>query len=181
MGRVVSPETRAKLSKSLMGRDAPWTHGDKNPMADPEVRKKYDEACAKKDYQSISDKTRLTMLERYGVENYSQTEQFRSTFRGENSPAWKGGICPERQNFYNSQEWKDACCVVWGRDSSICQRCGIAQEKNRDGSFHIHHIVSFEVKELRAEPSNLILFCADCHYWVHSNENINNDFIGEIQ
>jgi hypothetical protein len=180
-GRNVSPETRAKLSKSLMGRDAPWTHGDKNPMANPEVRKVYDIACAEKDYQTIVEKQKQTVMERYGVDNFSKTSQFREAFSGKNHPGWKGGISPERQDFYNSQEWKDACCVVWGRDASTCKRCGVTQEKNGDGSFHIHHIISFAVEELRAEPSNMILFCDKCHYWVHSNENVNNDFIGEIQ
>jgi len=32
-------------------------------------------------------------------------------------------------------------------------------------------------EELRADPDNLILLCADCHHWVHSNENINDEFI----
>ena len=34
-------------------------------------------------------------------------------------------------------------------------------------------------KEMRADENNLILLCVDCHRWVHSNENIDKEYIGE--
>jgi len=95
--------------------------------------------------------------------------------KGELNPMWKGGITPERQAFYQSQEWKTVCSKVWRRDKAICQRCGL--EKETDMPFHIHHIKSFQDKELRAELNNLILLCEACHQWVHSKGNKNNEYI----
>jgi len=96
---------------------------------------------------------------------------------GEENPHWKGGITPERQAFYTSREWAEACLFVWNRDKATCQRCG-KKKINNDEEFHIHHIISFSQKELRAEPNNLILLCGDCHRWVHSAKNMNNEFLG---
>ncbi|MEN9589050.1 MAG: hypothetical protein RLZZ481_836 [Pseudomonadota bacterium] len=98
----------------------------------------------------------------------------------EDHPMWKGGVTPERQEVYSSFEWVDAVKKVWSRDGATCQKCGAKHntETNR-GTFHIHHIVSFAVKELRTEPNNLILLCKPCHIWVHSNQNTQKLFIKE--
>lgn len=93
--------------------------------------------------------------------------------RGEEVPNWKGGVTAERQAFYSSIGWKKARKAVYKRDKHKCQRCGDKE------NLHIHHIVSFANEELRADPNNLILLCADCHHWVHSKENTNKEYIGE--
>jgi hypothetical protein len=93
--------------------------------------------------------------------------------RGNENPNWRGGITPERQDFYTSIEWKKSCSAVYKRDNAQCQRCG---SKN---NLHIHHIVSFENEKLRADIDNLILLCADCHRWVHSNQNVDKEYIRE--
>ena len=95
--------------------------------------------------------------------------------RGEKSVNWKGGCTPERQAFYATPEWAEAVKVVWRRDDAKCQRCGAHADHNR--LMHIHHIVSFAVKELRAEPSNLVLLCAQCHRFVHNPKNVNREFM----
>ena len=94
--------------------------------------------------------------------------------RGAETPSWKGGVTPERQAFYSSQEWVDAVKAVWKRDKATCQRCGARKDSGRQ--FHIHHIVTFAVKELRGEPSNLVLLCKPCHNWVHSRHNTENEW-----
>ena len=101
---------------------------------------------------------------------------------GDKHPSFKGGLTPERQSVYSSREWVDAVKIVWVRDNATCQCCGKHRntEKNRV-SFHVHHIVSFQVKELQTEPSNLVLLCKDCHKFVHSKKNVNKQFIKEIK
>ena len=96
--------------------------------------------------------------------------------KGGLNPNWKGGVTPERQTFYNSKEWREVVPKVWKRDKATCQKC--KHKKTEGDEFHIHHIISFEVEELRMVLSNLVLLCSDCHHWVHSNANVNNEFIG---
>lgn len=98
---------------------------------------------------------------------------------GENHPGWKGGHTSERQAFYNSEEWAIASRAVWIRDERTCQRCD--KKKAWKDTFHIHHVVSFAIEELRADVDNLILFCAKCHRWVHGKENIEKLWIKEVQ
>ena len=89
------------------------------------------------------------------------------------NPNYKGGCTPERQTFYRSAEWKAACVAVWHRADAKCERCRIDHRKidRRKNKFHVHHIVSFQVKALRAEPTNLALLCQPCHMFVHSARN----------
>ena len=98
--------------------------------------------------------------------------------RGAETPNWRGGITPERQAFYSSQEWAKIVPLVWKRDCATCQRCGKKNKKGERFTFDIHHIVGFQVVSLRAVLSNLVLLCEHCHYWVHSNANANREFIG---
>lgn len=95
-------------------------------------------------------------------------------------PNWKGGVTPERQAFYSTEEWREACCAVWARADAQCERCGIHHNTTKSrGTFHVHHIVSFMVKGLRAEVGNLALLCKTCHLFVHSNKNKLKEFIKE--
>lgn len=99
--------------------------------------------------------------------------------RGEKNPNWRGGCTPDRQALYNSQEWADVVQLVWKRDNATCQRCN--KRKNSEVQiYHVHHIVSFAVVELRTDPDNLTLVCEDCHTWIHSKKNKQKEFIKEI-
>lgn len=90
---------------------------------------------------------------------------------GDTNPNWKGGITPERQEFYASDGWKRACSEVYKRDGAKCQRCGSKE------NLHVHHIVPFGNKGLRADINNLILLCKDCHNFVHSKRNVDKEYI----
>lgn len=97
--------------------------------------------------------------------------------RGELNPRWLGGVTPERQSFYKSQEWKSVCSLVWKRDGATCQRCRLHRSESKDMPFHIHHIVGFADKDLRAAKDNLVLLCETCHHFVHSKRNTKNEFL----
>ena len=93
---------------------------------------------------------------------------------------WKGGITAERQAFYANEEWREAVKFVWKRADAKCERCGRHHNTaTRRGTFDIHHVVSFAVRELRASTSNLVLLCDECHSFVHSKKNVNREFLGE--
>lgn len=98
---------------------------------------------------------------------------------GADHPNWRGGISPERQQFYATREWKDAARAVWIRDNYTCQRCGVKPPSGglKHNRGHVHHITSFRVRELRTELTNLILLCAECHRWVHSRKNKGRELI----
>lgn len=96
------------------------------------------------------------------------------------NPNWKGGATPERQEFYRSAEWKVAVKAVWRRADACCERCSLdfrTVDRATTPTFHIHHRVSFAVRELRAVTSNLVLLCRPCHLWVHSNDNVAGAFL----
>ena len=97
---------------------------------------------------------------------------------GADNPNWKGGVTPERQALYSSQEWASVVQQVWQRDQATCQRCGLKAGTRGGDSFHIHHIISFAVKDLRLDLDNLVLLCRDCHSWVHSKANTGKEFLG---
>ena len=98
---------------------------------------------------------------------------------GDKCHFWKGGITPERQSFYNSPEWKATIRAIWIRDQCTCQRCGRKPPRHgpKHNRGHVHHIVSFQVRELRLDLDNLVLLCADCHRWVHSRANILKELV----
>lgn len=101
--------------------------------------------------------------------------------RGAETPNWKGGVTPERQEFYRSEEWKLACKTVWQLADARCEKCRLDHRKIDRSviKFHVHHIVSFRYRPLRAEPSNLALLCDKCHRFVHSKLNTDRLFLKE--
>lgn len=97
---------------------------------------------------------------------------------GKRSPAWKGGVTPERQAIYSSEKWRDAVKEVWRRENATCQRCGKRQNEDREHKFHLHHLYPFaDHPQLRANPDNLALLCRDCHLFVHSKKNTEREFM----
>lgn len=95
--------------------------------------------------------------------------------RGELNPNWRGGVTGERQEYYQSQEWKRACSLVWKRDNAECRMCGIGQDKGVP--LHIHHIISFSNVETRCDIDNLVLVCEVCHRFIHSRENAGKEYL----
>lgn len=138
---------------------------------------------------SVTDAAILYWLRRFGIERRTVSEA-RSikhwgavgadnpmwNKRGELNPRWLGGVTPERQAFYTSTEWRSVCSRVWRRDKATCQRCGLKLGRC-DIPGHIHHIVSFAEKELRADASNLVLVCETCHHFIHSRKNTNHEYL----
>jgi hypothetical protein len=152
--------------------------------ADNHFRKGQKTRLGKKHTNEVKEKIRQARLKDGHVPYLTKDGQvWAKGKKGPLSPVWKGGCTPERQAFYNTDEWKSISISIRKRDNFQCQRCGLSMTEGRKSNprvkFAIHHIVSFTVKELRAEPTNLILLCRPCHLFVHSRENINKEFIKE--
>lgn len=101
-------------------------------------------------------------------------------YPGAKPASWRGGISPDRQAEYSSQEWKDAVKAVWKRANAICELCGKDHrlvDKNEE-KFNIHHMYPFvSYKFLRKNPDNLVLLCKKCHLFIHSKKNVDKKFI----
>lgn len=135
----------------------------------------------RKHKESTKEKMRASAIAEGRVPWGKENEPYWRGKSGEAHPRYKGGLTPERQSVYSSIEWVDAVKAVWKRDSATCQRCGIHHNTQESrGNFHIHHITSFQFKNLQTKSSNLVLLCKDCHKFVHSKENINKQFIKEL-
>lgn len=120
------------------------------------------------------EKIRQDTIKKGKVPYLKNGKHWLSNANPEDNPNWKGGITPERQAFYHSDEWKEADKQVRQRDK-VCQNC---QEKRGSRKLHIHHVAGFyDYPELRCKLSNLVLLCHKCHMWVHSSKNINDKFI----
>lgn len=98
----------------------------------------------------------------------------------EENPNWAGGATPERQAFYRTPAWKAAVRAVWARADACCQRCGLdwrTVDSETTPTFHVHHVVSFQIRATRAQPAFLFLLCRPCHLFVHSNANVTREFL----
>lgn len=99
---------------------------------------------------------------------------------GDKNPAWKGGVWKYNEterNILKKQpvyiNWRKS---VFERDSYTCHRCNQV-----GGELNAHHIYNWkEFPSLRYEEWNGFTMCVKCHRWIHSNKNIDKDFIGDI-
>jgi hypothetical protein len=174
----------------LVGRDPKrvyeWLQQDGIPM-----RTRHDSVVAMNKRSDTIEKRRVSTANRIVTEaqkrklSASRTGKHYPKLQGdgngmfgkcrEQSPTWKGGLTPERQALYSSLEWSNVVVAVWRRDAATCQKCGCL--KTKDKTFDIHHIVEFAFEPLRAEVSNLVLLCRECHKFVHSRKNVSREFL----
>lgn len=95
---------------------------------------------------------------------------------GSENPRWIDGSSPERQKMYARSFWKELITTVYKRDNYKCRRCGAAHKTNN--RLHAHHVKPWAGNpDSRFELSNIVTLCSKCHQWVHSKENIDNEFI----
>ena len=94
-----------------------------------------------------------------GGGKFCSTRCYHQWHKGENNPAWKGGVTSERGKLYHSKDYYKWRRVVFIRDDFTCQNCGI-----RSINIEAHHIKPWrEYPELIYEISNGITYCKSCH------------------
>jgi hypothetical protein len=99
-------------------------------------------------------------------------------FSGSSSPTWKGGLC---KRFQYGDNWYRMRRLVRERDNFKCVMCGKTEEDNNE-QLTVHHIRPFRLFDsyLQANTfNNLVSVCRECHSFIHSNSNINKDFLND--
>jgi len=118
----------------------------------------------------------LKAMRKAGISRRNASEAHIGRQAGENNPAWKGGVTPERQRLYKNGHWLEFCAEIYARDNYTCQRCGAPKKEPK--SLHAHHLKPWgDEPALRFEKSNMVTLCRDCHEWVHSKANVNREFL----
>ena len=147
MGHTTSPETKAAMRNGLM---AAW--------ADPAKRREMIASQTGRRH-SVETLAKMSAARKSSPKAIAQRARMHSTFKGSNSPHWKGGITPEHHAIRMSVKMRDWRMAVMLRDDYTCQICG-----TRGGPFNADHIKPFsKFKELRFELSNGRTLCQDCH------------------
>lgn len=158
-------------------------YGAENPFASEEIKEKirntnisrYGVAIPTKN-EEIHEKYKKTCLEKYGVENYSFTDEFKLSVRGENNPRWKGDNVKHERTERNSPEYAEWRKSVFKRDNYICQCCGRKSMKGDSVTLIAHHIENWSTCiDKRYDINNGITFCKECHIKFHSNYGIKNN------
>ena len=151
-------------------------YGCENPFGSPIVKEKIKDYYQKNygvdssmQIPSTIEKHKNTMMERYGVDNYSKTQMFRETFRGNGSPVWKGDEVKHERTERSTPEYRDWRKKVFGRDRYTCQHCGARNGNGKYIRLEAHHIYDFKSHpELHYDVNNGVTLCIKCHGEFHS-------------
>ncbi len=154
-GKIVSEETRRKLSESCKGRPSPR----KGVILSEETKQKLREANLGK---KMSEETKRKVSEALqGRPAWNKGKKYKSNKKsdGSNNPNWRGGISFKLYSEIFTEELKES---IRKRDGYVCQECGVNQEEMTSfiKKLDIHHI---DYDKHNNEPENLISLCRSCH------------------
>ena len=139
--------------------------GDKNPF----YGKRHSEGTKEKMSESHKgctswNKGRTGVYSEKTLRKWSQNREGKQ--KGENNPAWKGGVTPLNNLIRKTKEYKEWAISVYKKCKYICQGCGI---KCKAKNIIAHHIKSFTYfPKLRFDINNGITLCRSCHIKYHN-------------
>lgn len=152
LGRVLTKEWRARISKSKTGKKYPkLSEAKKGIKLSEEHKRKISEALKK----AIKEG-------RHKIPH----------FRGDKNPNWRGGVSDENHKLRTSIRFKKWREKIYKKDNYTCQICG----DNEGGNLHPHHIKPwYRYPKLKFKVSNGITLCSKCHQETHKGKNYGGD------
>ena len=148
IGKLVSEETRKKISKANKNRKILWANKISKSNKGRIITKGWRDKISKSSIgRKLSEETKNKMKGRIPW-NYIDG---RSKLLG---PARYG------------DDWEAIRMLVYKRDNFTCQECGITMNETKR-AHHIHHIVPF-LQSFDNSPNNLITLCPSCHKRIES-------------
>ena len=175
-GKVVSQETRSKLSVALKGNQNGIGNKSRIGMKNSaETRRKIALGnTGKKHPHTEETKIKLSKLaiekgtippSRKGIKATLETRQKLSELRkGDKCNLWKGGITPKNALIRTSFKYKLWREAVFERDNYTCIMCYARSEKGKAVVLNADHIKPFAYyPELRFDINNGRTLCKNCH------------------
>jgi hypothetical protein len=169
-GFKLTKEHKENISKAKIGKKQPWSGKSITPEGREKLRlstikthkgrKQSKEEIARRLKSKEGYKHSEETKRKIGLANsISQRGKPRPWSRGENSPAWKGGITPINEKIRKSLEYRLWRTAVFERDDYTCVWCG-----QKGGKLHADHIKPFAYyPELRFAIDNGRTLCIECH------------------
>lgn len=172
-GRIISKETRAKISEANTGRKhsdetkrkcSISKLGDKNPM----YGKRLSEEHRKKIKLNNAHYWKGKKFSKEVVQKMKETKRINGTLIliGENNPAWIDGRSyePYTNEFNNSFKSE-----IKERDNFTCMKCGATEKEQLEKfniSLHVHHI---DYNKKNTYKENCCVLCLMCNTEVNKN------------
>lgn len=171
-GRVLSKESRQKISKSLQD-NIPWNKGQTGVYSE-ETKRKISETLKRKGIKppltigrepwnkgkKLSPEHIKKLSEAHiGKEPWNKGITFEQ-IRGDNHWNWKGGISGKGYTEEWTNKLRDS---IRARDNYACQECGLLQSE-LEYKLDVHHISENKNDN---NPDSLITLCRSCHISTH--------------
>lgn len=169
LGRKFPKEHCENISKAKKG-NTPWNKGKKGIYSKETLKKmsKARKGCVstfKGKHHTKESKAKLR-LQHLGMK-YSEEVNIKKGLKGENNPAWLGGISKLPYAFDFNKELKEK---IKQRDNFTCQLCGdiIPKRISQKERLVIHHI---DYDRKNSNEDNLITLCNLCNLSVNTNRD----------
>jgi len=166
---VYSEETKNIICKTSFKKgNIPWNKNKKGIFvgADNPFYGKHHTEETKKIISKVNKGNTYTLGKHHSEETKRNMSEVRKgKQKGENNPAWKGGVTPLNNLIRKTKEYKEWAISIYKKGKYICQGCGI---KCKAKNIIAHHIKSFTYfPKLRFDINNGITLCRSCHIKYH--------------
>jgi len=183
VGRKHSDETKEKIGKSNKGKRKGMKASEETKKKMSIVRKgKNKQPCSEeaKKKISIANSGRIPSIEtrrKISMANLGKKRSVETRMkmslaqRGEKGSNWQKGVTEKNDIIRQGIDFRLWREAVFARDNWTCQKC-----RERGGKLHPHHIKNFaQYIDLRFAIDNGITFCKKCHKEFHKIYRVKNN------